>query len=51
VILIISGHFSLLLIGEVGTIISANSSELKKPEAPAPTSDVKVDEECSFRLG
>ncbi len=50
-ILIISGHLSLLLIGEVGTIISTNSSELKKPETPSPTSDVKVDEEFSVRLG
>jgi kinesin family protein 5 len=31
--------------GEIGTVISKNSSELKKPEAPPTASDGKIEEE------
>ena len=31
--------------GEIGTVISKNSNELKKPEAPPTTNDGKIEEE------
>jgi len=37
--------------GEVGTIISTNSSELKISETPSLTSDIKVEKEFTVRLG
>ena len=35
----------IIITGEIGTVISKNSNELKKPDVPPATSDGKIEEE------
>jgi hypothetical protein len=38
-------NFTSFVPGEIGTVISKNSNELKKPDTPPATSDSKIEEE------
>jgi len=40
----------LFFLGEIGTVISKNSNELKKPDTPPATSDGKIEEEFEFTV-